>query len=70
MGLAEQAERRLELARKLGREPRRWIATEAVASELRAEAPEAWYDDGGAFLGLPIERGATRWGLVLLSEPI
>lgn len=63
MTLAEQAARRVELALKVGCEPRRWLASEAVTVELS--------DERGQLLGLPIERGHPRseWGLDLISAP-
>ena len=63
MTLAEQAARRVELALKLGCEPRRWLASEAIAVELS--------DDRGQLVGLPVERGQPRseWGLDLISAP-
>lgn len=65
---AEQARWRLNAARSIGREPRRWIATRAVAGNLMAEAPDDWHLDGSAFLGLPVVHGETPWGLVLVSD--
>lgn len=63
MTLAEQAALRVELALKLGCEPLRWLASEAVAVELS--------DERAQLVGLPVERGKPRseWGLDLISAP-
>ena len=57
MVLVDQAAARIAAARRLGREPLRWIASEAVAVEL------AIVDK---LHGVPIERGETRFGLELV----
>ena len=63
MELNEQATRRVTLAREIGREPMRWIATPDAA---------AIADENGQLLGLPLEVGQPRseWGLDLVSAPV
>ena len=63
MTLAKQAALRVELALKLGCEPLRWLASEAVAVEL--------FDERGQLVGLPVDQGQPRseWGLDLISAP-
>lgn len=56
MDLLEQARRRIAMARELRWEPLRWVATDAMADQVGAEELE----------GLPLERGATRFGLELV----
>jgi hypothetical protein len=70
--LAEQASRRVALARDLGAQPRRWVLTGAAEQQLIADAaPDAWSADGALLHGLPIERGHPRseWGLDLVLAP-
>lgn len=71
MTLAEQAARRIDLARKMGAEPRHWIATGEVETELVAQAAGAWSEDGQLLHGIPVRRGQPRseWGLDLISGP-
>lgn len=63
MTLADQAARRVDLARRLGAQPRRWIATAAAAASL----PVA----GGVLHGVPLAIGTPRseWGLDLEVAP-
>ena len=70
MTLAEQAERRIELARTMGSEPQHWIISPEAEVQLVAGAdPDAWSADGTLLHGLPVLRGEPRseWGLDLVS---
>ena len=61
MNLVEEAEARLEQARRLGTEPREWIVSPHTASDL----PIA----DGQLLGIPLTIAETRWGLQLVLAP-
>lgn len=71
MNLAEQAARRIDLARSIGVEPRRWIVSGPAEVELVAKAVDAWSADGALLHGLPVERGSPRseYGLDLVVAP-
>ena len=72
MNLGEQAARRVELARVIGAEPRRWIVTSDAELTLVAQAaPGVWSGDGALLHGIPLERGQPRseWGLELVLAP-
>lgn len=59
-GLTDQARRRLEMARHLGREPERWVASPEVIDALEVV--------DGRLHGVPVTIGETRseWGLDLV----
>ena len=70
MTLAEQAVRRIEMARAIGATPRRWIVTSAAEVRLVADA-DAWSDDGALLHGIPVALGQPRseYGLDLVVAP-
>ena len=70
MTLAEQAVRRIELARATGATPRHWIVTSAAEVQLVADA-DAWSDDRASLHRIPVERGEPRskYGLDLVVAP-
>jgi len=61
-GLTDQARRRADMARQLGREPQYWVASQEAAEQLEVV--------DGHLHGLPVMIAPTRseWGLDLILD--